>query len=266
MNTFHVNEDDCFMQSSTTTGNQRKYFRNNLYIKVDMFGYEGFAECLASELLKFIESDYSFADYSMCSISDGWTTRNGCYSENFLYENESLISLMRIIKCQVENVYEFFKQNRRYDLAKRTIELVYHSTNLDISYYLAFILRFDAIILNEDRHLNNISVIYNRVEKSYKVSPIFDNGLSLLSDVNMYTFGKDLSRLMKMVSSRPFSKDFMKQCNYFSYKLLRIDYDGFMESLDVNKDVYQGNKFYTRAVEVLLKRLNETEGILWERI
>lgn len=42
-----LDEADRMLQSSTSKGNQTKWFRNNRYYKADSFGYEGLAEWLS---------------------------------------------------------------------------------------------------------------------------------------------------------------------------------------------------------------------------
>ena len=46
-------------------------------------------------------------------------------------------------------------------------------------------LEIDAFFLNEDRHTNNIAVIYQEGTQQYALSPLFDQGLCLLADVKM---------------------------------------------------------------------------------
>ena len=46
-------------------------------------------------------------------------------------------------------------------------------------------LEIDAFFLNEDRHTNNIAVIYNEKTQVYSISPLFDQGLCLFADTNM---------------------------------------------------------------------------------
>lgn len=40
----HLNEEDRFMLSSTSKGNQIKWYQAGKYYKADSFGYEGLAE------------------------------------------------------------------------------------------------------------------------------------------------------------------------------------------------------------------------------
>ena len=40
--------------------------------------------------------------------------------------------------------------------------------------YLTAMLEIDAFFMNEDRHTNNIAVIYNEETQKYELSPFFD--------------------------------------------------------------------------------------------
>ena len=70
-------------------------------------------------------------------------------------------------------------------------------TGLDVRLDIARLLTFDALILNEDRHTNNILFLYDPTQKSWQLAPIFDNGLSLLSVEKDYPTGKPLTHWRK---------------------------------------------------------------------
>ena len=55
-------------------------------------------------------------------------------------------------------------------------------------FYNMFLL--DYLILNRDRHGANIEVLYNKKTDSYRLSPIFDNGLSLMFSVPLNSEAK----------------------------------------------------------------------------
>ena len=84
-------------------------------------------------------------------------------------------------------------------------------TGLDVRLEITRLLAFDALILNENRHTNNILFLYHPIEKTWQLAPIFDNGLSLLSDEKDYTPGKPLTILKRKVKAKPFNSSFSKQ-------------------------------------------------------
>ena len=64
------------------------------------------------------------------------------------------------------------------DAIEYVINFVKTQTGLDIHEYLANTFCLDMLILNEDRHFNNLGIIYNGT--SFRPAPIFDNGKSFL--------------------------------------------------------------------------------------
>ena len=86
-----------------------------------------------------------------------------------------------------------------------------NETGLDLTDYLRKVITLDTIIFNEDRHLNNLSVLYNIEKNIYQQAPIFDNGLSLLSDLTNYPIQIPTRDLINRVKSKPFSTNFKKQ-------------------------------------------------------
>ena len=78
----------------------------------------------------------------------------------------------------------------------------------------------DMIILNEDRHLNNLALIFDG--NAFKPSPIFDNGLSLLTGNRSVNWKFPVSDNVKRVVARPFSGSHEKMVEYFG-KGLEID-------------------------------------------
>ena len=119
----------------------------------------------------------------------------------------------------------------------------------------------DAFFLNEDRHTNNIAVIRNENTKTFRMAPIFDNGLSLLSDVNDYPLGKDVYENIKSVKAKPFDMNFDKQldaveklygcCLRFSFT--KTDVYDLMDSL---KDVYD-YEIIRRVEKIILEQMRK---------
>lgn len=269
MKNFVVSADDRFKLSSTSKGNQIKWVKDGLYLKADSMGYEGFAEALTSELLHYIISDYDFIDYYLCTITEVGTdyevTYSGCYSKNYLSQGESFISVYSLLKKVDIDIDKTLKKLDGIELVNFIIDSIYKISSIDYSEFLSFMTKFDAITLNEDRHLNNINLVYNVITKQFKVAPIFDNGLSLLSDLNDYPLSVQTSKCINKVKCKPFSTSFKKQVSYFDSEPLKIDYDGFIESIKDNDSLFNCAE-YNRARSVLFRRLKAEEGILWERV
>ena len=73
-------------------------------------------------------------------------------------------------------------------------------------------LEIDAFFLNEDRHTNNIAVIYDLKKREYRYCPYFDMGLSLFADIKQdFPIEKTIEECHKSIIAKPFSKDFDEQ-------------------------------------------------------
>ena len=73
-------------------------------------------------------------------------------------------------------------------------------------------LEIDAFFLNEDRHTNNIALLYHSEKKEYGFCPFFDMGLSLFSDTReAYPIKKDFEECRNIIEAKPFSRDFDEQ-------------------------------------------------------
>ncbi len=75
----------------------------------------------------------------------------------------------------------------------------------DFGAYLAGMLEMDMFFLNEDRHTNNIALIYRHADRSYRLCPYFDMGLSLCADTREeYPLHLDMETCRKRVKAKPF--------------------------------------------------------------
>ena len=173
---FNISDSYLVRTSGTSDGTQDKYFKDNKWFKLDRYGNEGLAEYTASQILKLsgiFSKDY--VEYTPCLING----KPGCYSTNFLSENESFITLYRLYKNVTGRDLATVCSKMDYDDGiDYVINFVKEQTGVDIQEYLANTFILDEIILNEDRHFNNLGIIYN--ETDFRTAPIFDNGKSFL--------------------------------------------------------------------------------------
>ena len=165
-------------ESSGTTGSYYKSYSysngKKVYYKLSffdserkIFGYESINEIIAMNILKYF--GYNHLEYKLIN---GLININGdiyntylTSSFDFKKENESKITL--------ENFYDRMKHNNEtiIDFCMRYgfIEDIYH------------MIIIDYLICNRDRHGANIEVLYNKNTKKYRLAPLFDHGLSMLS-------------------------------------------------------------------------------------
>ena len=222
--------------SGTSDGTQIKYYYDNKYYKIDRYGGEGAAEELASKILElsnFPEDKY--VKYEQILINNSL----GCVSHNFLKENESLISFYRLYSNVQGGDLATITSKMDYDEAiDYVVEFMFRITNLDIKEYLANTLTLDALILNEDRHFNNLGLIYDG--NTFRTAPIFDNGKSLFIGNSRYDQTKPINSNKQFAFAKGFSGSFELNLKHLqNYATLSIDYKKITEYLntkDLNAD------------------------------
>ena len=190
--------------SSTSDGTQIKYFYDNKWYKVDRYGFEGEMEALASKILQLSSYDRTkYVTYTPVKING----ENGCVSDNFLGYNESFVSLYRLHANITGKDPQTVTSLMEYDEAiEYIIDFVQRYTGLLIKEYLADVLTLDAFILNEDRHFNNLGIIYDG--EKYRPAPIFDNGKSLFIGNSKYKSEFSIRENKKKTFAKAFSGSF----------------------------------------------------------
>ncbi len=205
---------------TSSKGNQEKWFekQTNKWYKLDQFGYEALSEVMTSKLLELSninsETPFSFATYRMERINAHGRDRTACSSENFLKEGQSIITISHLFKRQLG--YSLKEKLESLDSNKKRIAYLADATKdftglKNFPHYLTLLFEIDALVLNDDRHLNNIAVIEQNGKYNY--CPIFDNGAGLLSNVQFSPMDIDPKGLIKDVVARPFNTSFNRQMN-----------------------------------------------------
>lgn len=195
----------------SSKGNQLKWKEGEWWYKADQMGYEGMAEVLTSHLLKNSTLSYNTI-YEPVTIEYKGAKLTGCRSRNFLGKKEEIVTLEHLFR-QYTGMSLAKELSHISDVENRisfTVERVIDYTGLeDFGRYLTSVLEMDAFFLNEDRHTNNIAVIYQIEEEKYRLCPYFDMGLSLFSDIKEdFPLEKSLEECHKSIVAKPFSRDF----------------------------------------------------------
>ena len=190
MERVHIPAEAISIVSTSSKGDQSKWLVKEKWIKQNTRGYEDIAEYVASLILKASTLDPSqYVLYEPCEIQfgNGQVTK-GCYSLDFRGTEQQEISLERLFEKHFESTSDILENTKLSTKEKivQIVEKVQLFTGLDIMLPLTRMLAFDALILNEDRHTNNLLFLYNHNLDKWKLAPIFDHGLSLLSDVKDY--------------------------------------------------------------------------------
>lgn len=168
-------------------------------------GYEVYSEVMASriaKLLGFNSVSYWLDDSEKFPEIDNKGVSHVSICKTFLSENEEYVSIY--------NRLGFSKDSKW--TGKQWWE---ESIKLLGKKFLDEILILDAIIGNEDRHLNNFGFIFNSEKEEYIPAPIFDSGASLLAWVR----GDDLEfKARKYIydKARPFKSKHKKQIKLVS--------------------------------------------------
>lgn len=170
--------------------------------------YEAYSEVIACRLFKELGID-NVVNYYLCKIHlDNGDTTIGCYSYSFLKEYEKYISLAHLFK--VGKLRNYMMEG--YSGYINCINDIKNTFNIDYRSELDKIITLDYIVMNNDRHTGNFGFIYNMLDKSLRIAPIFDNGNSLFSlkHVDGMQYSHNLDRYIR---SKPFYSDFNSQLN-----------------------------------------------------
>ncbi len=248
-------------QGHTSKGDQPKWCVEDIWYKADHMGTEALSEVVVSSLLAHSNQD-NFVMYQPTSIISNGEKLIGCFCKNFLDEDERLVPLERLHRIQegISLAQYIGWISTPLERIEYTVSFVERVTGLgNFGSYLAAILAVDAFFLNEDRHTNNLAVVYNERTKKYRTCPIFDNGLSLLSDMHDYPLEKDMYQCIKEVRAKPFSLSFVEQI-----EAADVLYGDQLEFYFTKKDVlkiinflkeYYDEKVLNRIVDVIFEQM-----------
>lgn len=196
----------------TSKGDQRKWKINNQWYKADYMGHEGLSEVIVSSLLEKSTLEIPFVGYKPVQIEYKEQLLSGCVSEDFLKEDEILIPIEKLHRQYTGEslafrLTDFEETSKKIQYLVEKVENITHIK--EFGKYITAMLEIDAFFLNEDRHTNNIAVIYNEKTQAYSISPLFDQGLCLFADTNMdYPLSLSYEECLKKIESKPFSSDF----------------------------------------------------------
>ena len=247
--------DASAIVSTSSKGDQSKWRIGNKWIKQNARGYENIAEYAATLLLKSTTLHHSqFVSYTPCRIEEAnGNMSEGCYSLDFRGVKQE-VTLERLFEANYSTTDPILNDIRysTEDKFKMMIEQIQDFTHLDLSVEIGRMLAFDAFILNEDRHTNNILFLYEPSTQQWELAPIFDNGLSLLSDLKDYPLGKPLTILKRLVRAKPFASSFTKQLALYKG-------EPFINKAVLLANLENAEYELGRAKDVILSQLNDRE-------
>lgn len=242
-------ESKRLISYATSKGNLPKWHIDDYWYKTDFFGYENLSECLISDLLKY-SNIFNYVEYNMIKGIYNSKVKNFSVSRNFLNSNDNLLTFYRLYF--LETGKELSKDIYNYSSVKDRIKFVvdFISTTYDLNKageILTSILELDMFFLNEDRHFNNFALIRNTQSGTFSFAPLFDNGLSLLSDLNEYKLIVDVYKNIDNVRSKPFSTSFEEQCECAEILYGTILNFSFTKN-DVLNEIEKYRAFYSNEI------------------
>lgn len=242
--------------TSSSAGNQIKKFENGRYYKFDTAGYEGLAEIVASRLAKQTTLvKYGVTEYYPFQREG----KRGCFSYTFNTDNTREVSLYRILiskySTDLRGVYSVYDQT--YDTLVLSFfdfirEQVVELYGYDILPWMTQLLKFDWLILNEDRHFRNISFLVDD-KGILKPTPVFDNGAAFLSDCVCYPLSSNISTFLNDIKAKPFSSSFETQVQMIEkYEAPKLQFLSRSISIQMSDLVeYYSTKEISRVQELL---------------
>lgn len=242
----------------SSKGNQLKVRDGRYWYKADYMGYEGLAEYMVSNLLKH-SSIKDFVKYDLVRIECKEKIYHGCKSENFLKNGENLITLEHLYRQYTGRglARQIAQIEEAEDKISFVVKVVEDITGLkNFGEYLTAMLELDAFFLNEDRHMNNIAVIYNKEKRQYRTCEYFDHGLALLADTIVdFTLEKTVEECIEHIEAKPFSRSFDEQMDaaekiYGQQLFLQFDIKTVLELLQRCEELY-GAKICSRVEKIL---------------
>ncbi|MDO5407621.1 MAG: hypothetical protein Q4F28_09865 [Eubacteriales bacterium] len=187
-------------------------------------------------------------EYEPVRIAYRESVFRGCKSRNFLHPEEELVTVDRLLR-QYTGRSVSTELGRITQVKERIQYLVENVTEItglrNFGGYLTAALEMDAVFLNEDRHVNNIAVIYRGEQEGYRLCPYFDYGLSLYADTTVdFKLGVPLEECRRRIEAKPFCRDFDEQLDAAEElygKQLRFGFDerDIWQELEKLQGVYE---------------------------
>ena len=161
----------------STKGYSKKAFYQDKWYKVSAGTFNAQAEVIASRLAKHT-SLTKYIVYNICKVNGEWGTMSDDFIKN--RRRETIKSLhAKLLQSPIEDIES---QITGKDLFNYIRKFIQDSLNLDITEDVNLMLRFDAIILNEDRHFRNFEFV-EIAENKWEMIPPFDFDCSFFSQV-----------------------------------------------------------------------------------
>lgn len=249
------------IQGHTSKGDQPKWHRGDLWYKADYMGYEALAEVVISRLLEKSNVP-EFVLYEPAWIRYEAGEAPGCISRSFQGRQEMLVPFERLHRAYKGRglAAELANLPGPEERIRYTVEFMESTTGLrNVGPYLTLLLELDMVFLNEDRHTNNLAVLRNEETGAFRLCPVFDNGLALLSDLHDYPLERDLYQCIAAVEAKPFDRGFEAQVEA-AESLYGVQLELYIQNTDIITALADMKLLYPRPV------LERVEQLLREQL
>lgn len=233
----------------TSKGDQPKWQQGGLWYKADHMGCEALAEVAVSRLLQKTNVP-DFVRYDPIRIRYEGGTAPGCVSRNFRSRQEMLVPLERLHRAyRGRGLAAALADFAGPEAAIRyTVEFVETATGLrGVGPALTQLLELDMVFLNEDRHTNNLAVLRDEQTGTFRLCPVFDNGLALLADLHDYPLTRDLYECIAAAEAKPFARSFEAQVDA-AERLYGVQLTLSFQSADIPAALAGLDALYSRPV------------------
>lgn len=250
--------------ATTSRGNQEKWYdkKSGLWYKLDVHGAEALAEAVASRILRehsnLGELGFSAAEYDVQIVQVHGKHIPASVSKNFRADNESIVTCYTLLKNGIGPDFAG-KFNAKRNLSQRIAFLVDSVKDIanipDFEKYLTVLFEIDTLILNQDRHLNNIAVL--ATPSGYKPCTIFDNGAGFMLDYGMFPYDVETKGWVTQAVSLPFKVSFpvlLRTVHNLYGQYLKVDFT----KKDVQKIIQTYLPYYPEKLQPYLSERVET--------
>ena len=265
--TIDVTTEDRRATATSSKGNQTKWCKDGMWVKADFMGYEGIAECLSSVIAHNTNiGDFApIVDYFACDGTAEEQVYTGCYSKNFLNAGESCVTTQRLMTFKYgKTLVRHLEKMSTKDRVKTVVDFMLDETAIsNFGEWLTCLMEFDALILNEDRHLHNVAVI-RKSDGTYRLMPLFDNGAAFCSDTTKdYPLSMPIQACVRKVKAKPFNTNFNTQisaCRELYGEQLRVD----LAEQDITSELLGSFVGYPQAVRARILSIIRLQLQAWK--
>lgn len=258
--TLYEKEDLKLITQRTTSGGvSEKYTDGNIWVKADLFGYEGLSEVISSRVVK--ELGFNTVEYRPCVLGiNKYEVKTACVSNNFIPMGHTAYTIGRLLEksTNCSNRGELFEQMYADAMPDAVLEFVLNNMQQyiprsELMSGMATYIWLDSLLLNTDRHIYNMVIVTDGHTNNFIN---FDYGASLLSDLEEFPMLLPLEEAISAAHSKPFSSYFSIQLELFDMYIPRSIKDHISIAVDDLRSYYN-DSYINRCLDVLRHTLKK---------